>query len=131
MFSGRRQNCLFNPLENDIGIDGLIAVNCVDNSEDFITVHDWVLVVLCVVKKKAGAMSHFSKSTEDLCRKPFRSPVALPPCGERNWKSEKWSKTYILPISGPSNAVLVQTNSKLPQKSTASVGKSSAPALLS
>jgi hypothetical protein len=85
-------------------------------------------------KKKAGAMSHFSKSTENL---PNTFPL---PNNQRQvnkshrealWKTGKWSKTYILSISGSSKAVQDLTNSKLPRKSHMAAGKVSTVTLFS
>ena len=45
--------------------------------------------------------------------------------GESRWTSGKWSQTYILSISGSLNAVLEQTNSKLPEETDRSTGDSS------
>jgi hypothetical protein len=71
-------------------------------------------------KKKAGAMSHFSKSTENLPNTfplPNNQRQVIKSHREALWKTGKWSKTYILSISGSSKAVQDLTNSKLPQLS--------------
>ena len=89
-------------------------------------------MVLCVVKKKAGAMSHFTRPTNP----PTCGSVALaenfphsgraPLVDEARWISGKWSQTYILSISGSLNAVPEQTNNKLPEKATSEPGYSPA-----
>ena len=76
-------------------------------------------------------MSHFSRPTENLCRKPFLLPGAVSPGSETRRTSGKWSKTYILSISGSSNAVLIQTNRKLPGEYSTPAGKLSTAKLTS
>jgi hypothetical protein len=75
-----------------------------------------------VDKKKAGSMSHFSRPPQLLKlshngRKPNLIRSVRHQFGESRQTSEKWSQTYILSISGSFNAVLEQTNSKLPETS--------------
>jgi len=85
--------------------------------------------MLCVVKKKAGSMSHFLRPTKRLVLSHFGRELSSFQThfttGELRWTSGKWSQTYILSISGSLNAVLEQTNSKLPGKTGSRPGHSS------
>jgi hypothetical protein len=86
----------------------------------------WCLVVLCGVKKKREQCPTF-QSRQKICRTPFRCPSTNAKCTsthrEALWKTGKWSKTYILSISGSSKAVQDLTNSKLPRKNRMTAGK--------
>jgi hypothetical protein len=92
------------------------------------------LVVLCGVKKKREQCPTFQSRQKTLPNTlPSTNdprPVNKSPC-EALWKTGKWSKTYILSISGSLKAVQDLTNSKLPRKSRMTTGKVSTVTLFS
>jgi hypothetical protein len=92
------------------------------------------LVVLCGVKKKREQCPTFQSRQKILPNTgPLTNearPVNKSPC-EALWKTGKWSKTYILSISGSLKAVQDLTNSKLPRKNDITDGKLSIVTLFS
>jgi hypothetical protein len=77
------------------------------------------LVVLCGVKKKREQCPTF-QSRQKILSNTFPLPIDHRSVNESLskalWKTGKWSKIYILSISGSLKAVQDLTNSKLPQK---------------
>jgi hypothetical protein len=92
------------------------------------------LVVLCGVKKKREQCPTF-QSRQKILSNTFPLPIDHRSVNESLskalWKTGKWSKIYILSISGSLKAVQDLTNSKLPRKSRMTTGKVSTVTLFS